>query len=146
MDNQEKMKKKLQTLGKNMRTDVVTVICKSCGGSNEINTNNPQHYSEEVRNKFQCWRCKTPTNKRQVVKDKPSFSAEVTKPIVEIPAIENPIPIVKEAGSKSIKLTIRKDGVLRVAQKYIDGYGYKGGDTITLTITKDGIVIIKVTK
>jgi len=142
MSDQLKMKRKLAIMGIKQKSTSVLIKCISCGETKEINTNNSDSYTEEVRSKYSCWKCKADNLPIR----------EALIPVVTVGPIRvvctneltSPKPTVTDTETaKELTMEIRGDGVMRIAQRFISAYGFNGGDKVKVLITKDNIVITK---
>lgn len=57
-ERRKKVKKKLQELGLSKNRKFIKLTCTICGKENELRINNPDIYTEEVRKRYKCWKCK----------------------------------------------------------------------------------------
>ena len=142
MDNNEKKekhKRQVKASGIKSQSSSVELRCKGCGKTESVTTTNILAYTIEVRNNHFCWKCKPPkskvaTPKKQIDQTKPVVVEKTTDEIIK----DNPAFL-----SKSINLSIREDGVLRIGARFIEDYGFKGGDLCVVNLSNENIVITK---
>ena len=137
-ERREKIKKQLDKLGIKKRKNSVKLTCINCGNTDEIHTNNPVIYTEEIRKTYQCWKCKPAKDKKEVIKEK---KKQIDQKELVIEKKQEEV-IVKEEV-KAIRLRIREDGVLRISKRLIENYGFTGGDSLKIDISIGKIVITK---
>ena len=134
----EIVKKKLTKLGVKKSGNTIHLTCKICGNTDELNVNDPSIYTEEVKKNYMCWKCK-PSKAKGAVKAETKEPTEAEK--IE-PKKEEPV-ILKEEKPVFIKLDIRKDGVLRIPNRFIEKHGFIGGDNLNIELSNGKITITK---
>ena len=139
-ERREKIKKQVKKLGLRKSVKTVKVTCANCHVTKEINTNNPLMYTEEVIKNYRCFKCKLPKEekKQNDQKDAVEVKQKIQQENINIEKGE-----VKKIESKTLKIVVREDGVLRFHKRIIEDYNFKGGDSCIVEISNGKIVITK---